>query len=216
VICIWKDLPHQPQVQASSCQYQAEFSIAATGVTSGTKNFFSLVKNYPCFSLIEKCFYSQLNLKTWLRTAGPKVFSWKLSPDVDTNMGFFDDNGRYYFTLDWIFKLTVLIYIKQHPGPEPDLTATLPMDPREYTDAFSPPIVLPSQKRSAGEWYTTFTHSLIPRCLAYCPFPSFVTDLKDQSQAIIALSCITCTCNVKLRGFHSKGPKCPKVICTSG
>lgn len=39
----------------------------------------------------------------------------------------------------------------RHPGPEPDLTATLPMDPREYSNAFSPPIVLPSQKRSSAE-----------------------------------------------------------------
>lgn len=40
----------------------------------------------------------------------------------------------------------------RHPGTEPDLTATLPMDPREYTDVFSPPIVLPSQKlTSAGQ-----------------------------------------------------------------
>ena len=41
-------------------------------------------------------------------------------------------------------------FIVQHPGPEPDLTATLPLDPREYTDVFSPPIVLPSQKISSG------------------------------------------------------------------
>lgn len=34
----------------------------------------------------------------------------------------------------------------QHPGPEPDLTVTLPLNPREYTDVFSPPIVLPSER----------------------------------------------------------------------
>lgn len=79
-----------------------------------------------------------------------------------------------------VFKLTVLLYIEQHPGPEPDLTATLPMDPREYSNAFSPPIVLPSQKRSSGEW-----------CVALTPFlttppqkkksPSLLTGLFLQS-----------------------------------
>lgn len=34
----------------------------------------------------------------------------------------------------------------RHPGPEPDLTVTLPLNPREYTDVFSPPIVLPSER----------------------------------------------------------------------
>ena len=82
----------------------------------------------------------------------PQGFFLNVEPWRWYEYGLFNDNGRYYFTMDWIFKLTVLIYIKQHPGPEPDLTATLPMDPREYTDAFSPPIVLPSQKRSTGEW----------------------------------------------------------------
>ena len=54
------------------------------------------------------------------------------------------------FTIDAIIMTVINFFIVQHPGPEPDLTATLPLNPREYTDVFSPPIVLPSQKISSG------------------------------------------------------------------
>ncbi|PFX30604.1 uncharacterized protein C3orf67 homolog [Stylophora pistillata] len=50
----------------------------------------------------------------------------------------------------------------RHPGPEPDLTATLPMDPREYSNAFSPPIVLPSQKRSTAGQQAALSAALSP------------------------------------------------------
>jgi len=50
----------------------------------------------------------------------------------------------------------------RHPGPEPDLTATLPMDPREYTDVFSPPIVLPSQKMSSAGQNNALSAALSP------------------------------------------------------
>lgn len=146
MIYIWKRLATLASVNTS--QYQAEFSIAATGVTNGT-TFFSLAKNFLSFSLIEKFFLLAIKSEN-IEDSWPQGFFLKVEPSGWYEYGLFDDNGRYYFTLDWIFKLTVLIYIKQHPGPEPDLTATLPMDPREYTDAFSPPIVLPSQKRSTG------------------------------------------------------------------
>lgn len=74
-----------------------------------------------------------------------------------------------------VFKLTVLLYIEQHPGPEPDLTATLPMDPREYSNAFSPPIVLPSQKRSSGEW-----------CVALIPFLTTPPKKKNPPPCLLA------------------------------
>ncbi|XP_032221977.2 protein CFAP20DC isoform X1 [Nematostella vectensis] len=49
-----------------------------------------------------------------------------------------------------------------HPGSEPDLSATLPMDPRAYTDVFSPPIIMPSEKLSDHGSQNFITSALSP------------------------------------------------------
>ena len=97
-----------------------KFSIRFSGV---------LLKALGIFLGFEFCPHSIIPV-TW----NPEYPPWASSP----------------FLYHRCFHNVINSFIVQHPGPEPDLTATLPLDPREYTDVFSPPIVLPSQKISSG------------------------------------------------------------------